>query len=154
MTTVKKEQCFFISPLQTEFFDFWRCRGRQTKSKIFPVLQQVTKHWKYHWFDTFFAKKGCLWVSSCYIFDGPLSMFEWWNPNLEWTINRPLIYLYLIFAILEFEISSLMNWIFFVYFKLECLRLQQAEKLSSNQEKIQFIKLDISNLRIAKIKGR
>ena len=41
---------------------------------------------------------------------------------------------------------------FLVYFKLEFYRLQQAEKFS--RKKIQLIKLDISNWRIAKIKCR
>ena len=44
-------------------------------------------------------------------------------------------YLHLIFTILQFDISSL---------------IQQAEKSSSNLEKIQFIKLNISNWRFAK----
>ena len=39
---------------------------------------------------------------------------------------------------------------FLLYFKLGFYKLQQAEKSSSNWEKIEFIKLDISNWRIAK----
>ena len=41
---------------------------------------------------------------------------------------------------------------FLVCFKLEFYRLQQAEKSSSNWKKTWFIKLNISNWRIAKIK--
>ena len=43
---------------------------------------------------------------------------------------------------------------FLVYFKLEFYRLQQAEKSSSLGKPPQFIKLDISSWRIAKIKCR
>ena len=40
---------------------------------------------------------------------------------------------------------------FLVDFKLEFYRLKQAEKFSSNWEKIRLIKLDISNGRISKV---
>ena len=51
------------------------------------------------------------------------------------------IYLHLKFAILQFE--NQVWWTgFLVYFKLEFFMLQQAEESSSNQKKIQFIKLD------------
>jgi hypothetical protein len=41
-----------------------------------------------------------------------------------------------------------------MYFKLKFYRLQQAEKSCSTYGKIQFIKIDISNRRIPKIKSR
>ena len=57
-------------------------------------------------------------------------------------LHCPPIYLHLIFAILQVEILSLMNWIFLP--AVAC-KIQVWNKL-----KIQFIKLDISNWRIAK----
>ena len=46
---------------------------------------------------------------------------------------NPSIYLHLIFAILQFEISILMNWTGFLdYYKLEFYSLQQAGKSSSS----------------------
>ena len=51
------------------------------------------------------------------------------------------IYLDSIFAIFLFETTSWTDWIFSIYFKLGFYRLLQAEKSSSNWEKIQFIKL-------------
>ena len=55
----------------------------------------------------------------------------------------PPIYLHLIFATLQFEILSLMNWIF--------LPAIACKIPVWNRLKIKFIKLDISNWRIAKI---
>ena len=46
--------------------------------------------------------------------------------------HNPPIYLNLMFTILQLEISSLMNWIFIVYFKFESYKLQHAEKSSLN----------------------
>ena len=85
-------------------------------------------------------------------------------------IHYSPIYLYLIFAILQFEISSLMNLIFSL---LQTWILQTTEgrkiqsKLTSlvwiwfrpgslvqTRKKIQFIKLNIWNCRTAKIKYR
>ena len=48
---------------------------------------------------------------------------------------------------------SICTW-FLVYFKSEFYRLDQAGQSNSNWEKIQFIKLDILNQRIAQIKCR
>ena len=56
------------------------------------------------------------------------------------------IYLHLIFEILQFEISSLLNWIFLP--AVVC-KIQVCNRL-----KIKFTKLDISNWRITKIECR
>ena len=56
------------------------------------------------------------------------------------------IYLQLIFAILQFEILSLMNWIF--------LPAVACKTQVWNRLKIHFIKLNISNWRIVNIKFR
>ena len=58
----------------------------------------------------------------------------------------PPNYLHLIFAILQFEILSLMNWIF--------LSAVACKVQALNGLNIQLIKLDISNCRIVKIKFR
>ena len=68
---------------------------------------------------------------------------------------NPSIYLHLIFAILQFEILSLMNWIFCLYsLKWIFLPIIACKIKVWNGLKIKFIKLDTSNWRIAKIKCR
>ena len=69
--------------------------------------------------------------------------------------HKPPIYLYSIFAFLQFEISNLMNWIF-ILFQTWILQATGGKKiqLKLERKKIQFIRLDISNLRIAKNKCR
>ena len=72
-----------------------------------------------------------------------------------WSQGRPMppIYLLLIFAILQFEISSLMNLIFSL-FQTWILQTTAGGKIQFKLEKIQFIKLNISNWRIAKLMCR
>ena len=67
-----------------------------------------------------------------------------YNAHLKLGKAIPSIYLHLIFAIFHFEISNLMNWIF--------SQIQTWILQATVGRKIQFIKLNISNWRIAKIK--
>ena len=60
------------------------------------------------------------------------------------------IYLHPIFAILQFEISSLINWIFSL-FQTGILQAAESRKIQFKLgKKIKLIKFDISNWRIAK----
>ena len=85
----------------------------------------------------------------------PMPWRNKWNKTLFILTNPALTsYLHLIFAIFHFEISSLMNWIFFlVWTGFFCL-LVVCKIQVWNRLKIKFIKLDISNWRIAKIECR
>ena len=58
--------------------------------------------------------------------------------------NSP-IYLHSIFDILEFEISSLMNWIFFPSLNWIFAGYRGSKNPVQTRKKIQFIKLEISN---------
>ena len=75
-------------------------------------------------------------------------------PDFQEDVIWPPIYLHMIFEKLQFEISSLMNWIFSL-FQTWILQATAGRKLKFKLgKKIQFIKLYISNKRIAKIKCR
>ena len=62
--------------------------------------------------------------------------------------------LYLIFAIFKFEISSLMNWIYFPSLIWIFLPAAAWETQVQTRKKNQFIELEISNMRMSKIKCR
>ena len=107
-----------------------------------------------------FAKHECLFRNARYVFFFSLASracmltylqgrrvasSSWCKTYMQWGVlwDSPPIYLHLIFAILQFKISSKMNWIFVL--AVAC-KIQVWNRL-----KIQFIKLDISDWRIAKI---
>ena len=64
------------------------------------------------------------------------------------TANPP-IYMHLIFVILEFEISSLMNWIFFPSLNWIFAGYTGSKNPVQTRKKIQFIKLEILNSRMS-----
>ena len=74
------------------------------------------------------------------------SSYEYKNFRTWLQLGFPPIYLHLIFDILEFEISSLMNWIFAGY--------TGSKNPVQTRTKIQFIILELSNYMMSKIKCR
>ena len=82
-----------------------------------------------------------------------------WILVINMYVTIPPIYLHSIFAIFQFEISSLTNLIFSIFqtWILQATagrKIQFKPDLVQTGKKIQFVKLDISNWRIAKMKCR
>jgi len=69
-------------------------------------------------------------------------------------IANPPIYLHLIFARFQFEISSLMNWIFWSISNWNFAGYTGSKYQVQTGEKIKFIKLDVSSWNFAKVKCR
>ena len=101
-------------------------------------------HWRKkskQWRNEF---RYCSWSKVDYHFINEIVLYFYFWEGVA--LGIPLIYLHSIFATLQFEISSFMNLIFSLF--------QNWILQATAGRKIQFIKLDISNWRVAKIECR